>query len=262
MPRWPHRLRETPSRPSRRRAARPRACATIRRPDRRHGPSARSGTRSRPAGRRVIARRRFGALITISVPSSRRRSGRFLEIHRCRDPAPAGHDRQDPPIRRPGLDPVLDDRARRERPASPADDGQGDHRHADDQRRDPFERRVPDPQPEGDDAEQEDATDHDGRRPASRAGRSSGPGSRSPRRRAATSRSIGKTPPRSGRVSVPTTLSGPVNEIEPRDRRTSTTMKMTGQRAGAQREVDEPRRRRPAVGRPVRARRRSGRPSG
>ena len=41
------------------------------------------------------------------------------------------------------------------------------------------------------------------------------PGIRSPLRRAATSMSIGKTPPRSGRVIVPTMLSGPVNEMLP-----------------------------------------------
>ena len=50
-----------------------------------------------------------------------------------------------------------------------------------------------------------------------------GPGTRSPRRRAATMMSMGKTPASRGKVIVPTTLSGSVNEMFPVWRSATTT---------------------------------------
>ncbi len=128
------------------------------------------GWRCRPAGRRVIERSRFGALMTISLPSSRRRpvdSSRSTEVATAR---PAGHDGQDAPVRRPGLEPVFDDGPRRERTAPPADDRQtrpSRPRPAAPPRVRAVESQIH--SPNDDDTEQEDATDREGDdRPAER----------------------------------------------------------------------------------------------
>ena len=149
-------------------------------------------------------------------------------LDRCRDGAAAGHDGQDAPVGRPrsrvGIRPrsANANAPRRQlttvRPIILRRPTRAARRSS---------RRYPSNHSPNATARRTGRRRRSRRRgTADPADRRSGPGRRPPRRRAARSRSIGKTPLKSGRVSVPTTLSGSVNDTEPRDRRTSTMTKM------------------------------------